>query len=112
LALLGYNDCFLSKPEDEGKILCLSKKAGDSEMIQIRSSAKLDKSDDSKPSLDKGKAKDVELNYVKHFQSFQDRKIKINADDISVVKKARLDGNLHETLLDRREKMKSDKFCK
>jgi protein FRG1 len=28
------------------------------------------------------------------------------------VKKARVEGNLHEVLLDRREKMKSDKFCK
>ena len=37
----------------------------------------------------------------KKFQSFQDRKIKLNAEDRSEVKKARVEGNLHEVLLDR-----------
>jgi len=37
----------------------------------------------------------------KKFQSFQDRKIKLNAEDRSDVKKARVEGNLHEVLLDR-----------
>ena len=37
----------------------------------------------------------------KHFQSFQDRRIRVNEEDKSVVKKARTDGNLHEVLLDR-----------
>jgi len=37
----------------------------------------------------------------KKFQSFQDRKIKLNAEDRTEVKKARVEGNLHEVLLDR-----------
>jgi protein FRG1 len=111
LALTGCNDCFLSMPEDGARMFCLSKTAGDTEFLQIRACAKEEVKSD-KVDLEKGKTKEVELNFVKHFQSFQDRRIRVNEEDKSVVKKARTDGNLHEVLLDRREKMKSDKFCK
>ena len=37
----------------------------------------------------------------KKFQSFQDRKLKVNPEDRSAVKRARMEGNLHEILLDR-----------
>lgn len=37
----------------------------------------------------------------KKFQSFQDRKLKVNPEDRSAVKRARVEGNLHEVLLDR-----------
>ena len=37
----------------------------------------------------------------KKFQSFQDRRIRVNPEDRVVVKKAKVDGNLHEVLLDR-----------
>ena len=33
-------------------------------------------------------------------------------DEMRIVKHAKKDGNLHETLLDRREKFKADKYCK
>jgi len=111
LALTGCNDCFLSAPLDGQRMFCLSKTVGDAEVLQIRACAKEEVKSD-KVDLEKGKTKEVELNFVKHFQSFQDRRIRVNEEDKSVVKKARTDGNLHEVLLDRREKMKSDKFCK
>lgn len=37
----------------------------------------------------------------KKFQSFQDRRIRINPEDVVTVKKARKEGDLHEVLLDR-----------
>lgn len=112
VALLAWNGRFVSAPADGGRVYCLSEKAGEHEMIQIRSCAKQEKPQREVDEDKKGKAKEVELNYVKKFQSFQDRKIKLSAEDRTEVKKARVEGNLHEVLLDRREKMKSDKFCK
>ncbi|ESO06962.1 hypothetical protein HELRODRAFT_110978 [Helobdella robusta] len=111
MALLGCNDCFLTMPEDGGKLFCKSKTATDKEYIQMRSCTKIEKPK-SELDIDSGKIKDVELSYVKKYQSFEDRHIKVNPDDKKIVKKARIEGSLHETLLDRREKMKSDKFCK
>ena len=59
-----------------------------------------------------GKLKDVEKNYVKKFQKFQDKRLRINEDGIRELKAARNEGFLHETLLDRRAKMKADRYCK
>jgi protein FRG1 len=54
----------------------------------------------------------VELNYVKKFQKFQDHKIRLNNTDRRELLKARDKGALHEALLDRRAKMKADRYCK
>ena len=56
--------------------------------------------------------KTCELSYVKKFQSFQDRKLRINSGTVGDLKKAKKQGNIREKLLDRREKMKADRYCK
>lgn len=111
-ALNGCNGCFLSADEDDD-IVCTSKTAGDKEMIKIRSNVSLATDPNASiPVEERGSLKDAEVNYVKKFQSFQDRHLRISKEDKSQLKKARLEGSLHETMLDRREKMKADRYCK
>lgn len=111
-ALMACNNCFLSCNES-GDIVATSKTAGSEEFINIRCNAPLVKKvKDDTPSVDKGNVDDCEYSYVKQFQSWQDRKVRINQDNSVVLKKARTEGKLHEALLDRREKMKADRYCK
>ncbi|XP_063413167.1 protein FRG1-like [Mytilus trossulus] len=112
MALNGSNNCFLSY-DDDGDIVCNSKKAGESEMLKIRLNANIETDPFANiPVEERGKIKDAEINYVKKFQSYQDRKLKISAEDVSSLKKAKKGGVLHECMLDRREKMKADRYCK
>lgn len=48
----------------------------------------------------------------KKFQKFQDKRMRLSKEDNEAVRKAREEGYLHETLLDRRAKMKADRYCK
>lgn len=50
--------------------------------------------------------------FSRKFQKFQDKKLRINKEDRTQLDKAKSEGTLHETLLDRRSKMKADRYCK
>lgn len=52
------------------------------------------------------------LCFRRKFQKFQDKKLKINVENRVQLEQAKTEGNLHETLLDRRSKMKADRYCK
>jgi len=113
LALLGANGKFLTIDEESETIECTKVKAGASEMIKIRSAAEREEDKEVYiPEEERGKIGQVELNYVKKFQKFQDHKIKLNMDDRTELVKAKNEGYLHEALLDRRSKMKADRYCK
>ncbi|XP_055894418.1 protein FRG1-like [Biomphalaria glabrata] len=112
LAISGCNNCFLSYDE-EGRIVCLSRTAGPKEMLRVRSSAARERDPlEDIPKEDRGSVKEAEINYVKKFQSFQDRRLRVSEADKKDLKKAKREGDLHEVMLDRREKMKADRYCK
>ncbi|EZA56889.1 hypothetical protein DMN91_000987 [Ooceraea biroi] len=112
LAILNNTGCFMSVTSDDD-VVCQNRTAGPSEFIVIRSMTQRSQSPSKDiPKEEQGSLADVEVNYVRKFQKFQDKKLRINKSDRSELKKAKVDGNLHETLLDRRSKMKADRYCK
>ncbi|XP_021927044.1 protein FRG1 homolog isoform X3 [Zootermopsis nevadensis] len=113
LALLGCNGCFMSVAPDDDSVVATSKKVGSDEIVKVRSHAVKEVTPGSKlPEEEKGSLAQVEVNYVRKFQKFQDKKLRVNRSDRSELEQARQEGNLHEALLDRRSKMKADRYCK
>jgi len=113
MALLSHSGCFMSVDPAEETVVCKSKKAGPAEILKLRcgTEKKIDEASLG-PAEERGSIKDIELNYVKKFQKFQDKRTRLCTEDIEDVKKAQGEGNIHETLLDRRSKMKADRYCK
>ncbi|XP_068731590.1 protein FRG1-like [Montipora capricornis] len=111
VALETYNGCFLSV-SDEGQISATKKIVGEKETFHIRTS--IPKVKVSTSSLPEGEQelRNHEVSFVKKFQSFQDRNLRLSEEDASKLKKARMQGSLHEEMLNRREKMKADRYCK
>ncbi|XP_011647100.1 protein FRG1 homolog [Pogonomyrmex barbatus] len=112
LAILNNTGCFISVSNDDD-ITCQNRTAGPSEFVVIRSIIQRSQSPSKDiPKEEQGTLADVEVNYVRKFQKFQDKKLRINKSDHSELEKAKTEGNLHEILLDRRSKMKADRYCK
>uniref|UniRef100_A0A1L8E5Y6 Protein FRG1 homolog n=1 Tax=Nyssomyia neivai TaxID=330878 RepID=A0A1L8E5Y6_9DIPT len=113
MALLGANTCFMSIDPEDDALVALRKKVGDAEIALVRSCAtREDEEVDVKPAEEMGDLSQVEINYVKKFQKFQDKKLKVSSEDRNELERAKTEGYLHEALLDRRSKMKADRYCK
>ena len=115
LALSASNDKFI-RFNDEGDLVALDDSATEANYIQIRSNAKRvqesDKRQKELPVEEQGSMQETEINYVRKFQKFQDKKLRIHQGDVKELVEAKSAGLLHEALLDRREKMKADRYCK
>ncbi|TKR66897.1 hypothetical protein L596_023124 [Steinernema carpocapsae] len=110
------SNMFISmKPTSEGYIAVASKTAKDDEMINVRTDCEKVGPVDWRTEEDKKGAKDCESAYVKMYQhskvALKDRHISVDLKDRASVRRAQEEGNLHELLLERRAKTKSDKYC-
>lgn len=116
MAIQASNNCFLSIDQEDDQLIAVHKSIGSSGtgVCVVRSNAfrgeiisKNAPIEEKVDDLDQ-----IELNYVKKFQKFQDKKTRLCQDDKKDLKLAKDGGKLHESLLDRRSKMKSDRYCK
>ncbi|EDW72871.1 uncharacterized protein Dwil_GK17238 [Drosophila willistoni] len=112
MALLAETGHFMSIDPEDDACVALRKKVGEHEICVVRSNAARNVVIDEEPKEEKGDLVEVEKNYVKKFQKFQDKRMRINQNGIRELVAAKADGSLHETLLDRRSKMKADRYCK
>ncbi|XP_005176735.1 protein FRG1 homolog [Musca domestica] len=112
MALLSDLGFFMSIDPEDDACVALRKKVTGLEICVIRCNNPRETVVDEEPQEEKGDLYEVEKNYVKKFQKFQDKKLRINKNDIKELETAKEKGTLHEALLDRRSKMKADRYCK
>ncbi|XP_004925472.2 protein FRG1 homolog [Bombyx mori] len=111
-AILSSLNKFMSVTPDDDSVIAKSVSAGENEYCIIRSNKAKEVNKAVLPAEEEGNLNEVEVNYVKKFQKFQDKKLRLNDGSVTELKRAKIEGNLHETLLDRRSKMKADRYCK
>lgn len=113
MAFQGGNGCFMGVDPEDDAIVSIRKRVGENEVAVLRSCNVRDTGDkEVKPIEETGDITQVEINYVKKFQKFQDKKLRVNQGDRAALETAKETGTLHEALLDRRSKMKADRYCK
>ncbi|XP_065095577.1 protein FRG1 homolog [Ochlerotatus camptorhynchus] len=113
MALLAANGCFISVDPEDDAVVAIKKKVGENEVCMVRScGVREEKTNNDVAVEEEGDLDQVEINYVKKFQKFQDKKLRVNTEDKAALKRAQEEGILHEALLDRRSKMKADRYCK
>ncbi|VDD96189.1 unnamed protein product [Enterobius vermicularis] len=110
------SNLFLSlKLDKDGYVHAVSKKVEEDEVINLRTNAVQEGPVDWRSEEDKKSAKKCEMAYVKMYQhskvSLKGKNITVDLNDKAAVRRAQVEGNLHELLLERRAKTKSDKYC-
>ncbi|CAB3246707.1 unnamed protein product [Arctia plantaginis] len=111
-AILSSLNKFMSVDPEDDSVLAKSTSAGEHEFCNIRSNRTKEENKAIIPDEEQADLSQVEINYVKKFQKFQDKKLRLNDGSVKELKIAKKEGTLHETLLDRRSKMKADRYCK
>lgn len=99
----------------DGCVMCSNLIAREFEMINIRTNVAFDEKIDYIATEDTLASEDCETSYVKMYQhsrvDLKNKRICVNVEDKSGIEKAKKEGTLHATLLDRRMKTKSDRYC-
>lgn len=120
-ALQAHNGCFMSVSADDDEVVAIDRRAEKQHIVQLRlapgtrgdpTSSSGERRAASPSAGDHGSLEQLEISYVKKFQKFQDKRLRVCSEDVSNLKKAKQRGNFHEALLDRRSKMKADRYCK
>lgn len=109
-AILSTINKFMSVNPEDDSVVANVIAAGDHEFCNIRSNKVKEENKAIVPDEEQADLSQVEVNYVKKFQKFQDKRLRLNDGGVMELKKAKKDGTLHETLLDRRSKMKADRY--
>ena len=119
LALMASNQRFLSFSREDnavaaaGELTAVSEKAREREVFVLlcgKLAAK--KVGEWESELLQRDVDQIEKSYVRQYQSYQGGKVKLHSSEVEKLCRAQKDGQLHTMMLDRRSKMKSDKFCK
>ncbi|CAI7996118.1 Protein FRG1 [Geodia barretti] len=115
VALCACNHRFLTVTDD-GRLVAASEKAQEREVMTMWSdlpaAAKKKETGTEESELAERNVASVEYSYVKKFQSWEDRRVRVCGESKEGLEAARQQGRLHEALLDRRERMKADRYCK
>lgn len=99
-------------PREDGRIAVDFDTKEEDAIFDLRTNRdKLEEVDDVAPE-DLKDDEDCEDSYVTKFQSYQNPRLRKAFGNYEALKDARDRGDLHETMLDRREKAKSDRMCK
>ncbi|KAK9881803.1 hypothetical protein WA026_017319 [Henosepilachna vigintioctopunctata] len=103
-------ECFLGVNADDGTIIARRKKATSDEIVTIRSHTTRENNPlKDIPVEELGNIRQIEDKFVRNFQK---KHLRISKEDIKQLEVAKNDGTFQEILLDRRSKMKADRYCK
>lgn len=84
-AILSTLNKFMSVNLEDDSLVAKSITAGEHEFCSIRSNKAKEVNTVVLPNEEQGSLADMEVNYVKKFQKFQDKKLRINEGDVSVL---------------------------
>jgi len=112
-ALLSATECFVGVEEDESITATSATVSSDLHRLTLRCSYTRDEDKEAEvPQEEQGTLSEVELKHIRKFQKFQDKRVRVNPSGHLELREAKEEGRMHEALLDRRSKMKADRYCK
>ncbi|KAJ3041237.1 hypothetical protein HDV00_009775 [Rhizophlyctis rosea] len=110
-ALMSFYGKFL-RCESDGTVRCDSDEMGFREVVRFKCQAANKSGRKKRREKERIDVGGLEVDKIKQFHSWGGDRLVTTQEDTRSLYKAKKDGQLNEALLDRRAKLKSDKFCK